>query len=80
MPVVDLWTHLQTLENWTSLLEDGLHLSQLGNQAVFAEIKRVLSQELPSIAPDKLPLDFPDHKELTHETAADVMASYMPPM
>ena len=80
VPVVDLWSRLQTHDNWRALLSDGLHLSPLGNQAVFAEIKHVLTKELPSITPDMLPLDLPEQKELTNETAAHVIAPYMPPM
>lgn len=79
VPVADLWTQLQKKNNWEALLSDGLHLSPLGNQAVFAEVKRVLIAELPSIAPELLPLDLPLHGDLTHETAADVLASYVPP-
>lgn len=78
VPVVDLWTQLQAQDNWKALLSDGLHLSPLGNKAVFAEIQSVLATELPGIAPDELPLDLPLHGDLTHDTVTALLASYLP--
>lgn len=78
VPVVDLWSRLQEHDDWKSLLNDGLHLSELGNKAVFDEVKRVLVAEMPSIAPDLLPLDLPLHGDLTHTTAAGVLSAYLP--
>jgi isoamyl acetate esterase len=77
LPVVDLWTRLQAIENWPLLLSDGLHLSPAGNQAVFTEVKRVLMAELPLIAPELLPLDMPWHDRI-QGPPAEVFACYLP--
>jgi isoamyl acetate esterase len=76
VPVVDLWTQLQTRE-WHSLLSDGLHLSEDGNAVVFHELQRVLQEQLEDILPDALPLDLPLHGDLDGSSASSVLAAYL---
>ena len=75
--MVDLWTQLQARPQWQQLLSDGLHLSDAGNAAVFAELQACLEEQLPEVHPDALPLDMPLHGDLTADNFQGVLEAYV---
>ena len=61
VPCVDAWAALQADTNWRKThLEDGLHLAPPGSAALFAALTDVIDTQLPHLAPDALPFDFPE--------------------
>ena len=49
IPVLDLWTQLQTQPDWNSYLSDGLHLSAAGNEAVYVLLTQLIRDQLPAL-------------------------------
>lgn len=50
VPVVDLYSSLQSVPSWqSSLLKDGLHFTAEGSRAVWREVHRILEKELPQL-------------------------------
>lgn len=47
LPVLDLWTKFQDIADWQSLLSDGLHLTEMGNEAVYTLLMDLIKNELP---------------------------------
>lgn len=45
VPVLDLWTQLQTGPEWSRYLSDGLHLSPAGNLATFQLLLQLINDE-----------------------------------
>jgi hypothetical protein len=43
---------------------DGLHLSPSGNEVVFNAVMDVIKAKLPQLDPERLPLDFPIHRDV----------------
>lgn len=76
---VGLQLGLPVLDNWTSLggageergrfLRDGLHLSEAGNQRVFANVEELLEHKLPRLKPENLPLFQPHWSEVVENPA-----------
>eukprot|EP01025_Chloroclados_australasicus_P024071 TRINITY_DN24233_c0_g1_i3.p2 TRINITY_DN24233_c0_g1~~TRINITY_DN24233_c0_g1_i3.p2 ORF type:complete len:212 (-),score=23.52 TRINITY_DN24233_c0_g1_i3:783-1418(-) len=59
-PVLDLWTHLQTLSNWqTSLLSDGVHFTSDGNRAVYDALISKIYTTFPELVAENLNYDYP---------------------
>ena len=50
IPVLDLWTAMQSESNWASLLSDGLHLSPAGNRFVGRAMVHSIQQHYPDLA------------------------------
>ena len=76
VPVLDAYTVFKSQADWRSLLSDGLHLSESGNEALFDALRAVIESECPDAVPDNLPLDMPLHgafatgcdpKHISHE-------------
>ncbi|KDO19018.1 hypothetical protein SPRG_14855 [Saprolegnia parasitica CBS 223.65] len=53
IPVVDLWTPLQGKQK--TVLSDGLHLNQAGNEFVYDQIKNAIATSYPQLRPSALP-------------------------
>ncbi|EQC40209.1 hypothetical protein SDRG_02857 [Saprolegnia diclina VS20] len=53
IPVLDLWTPLQGKQK--SVLSDGLHLNQAGNEFVYDQIKNAIATSYPQLRPSALP-------------------------
>lgn len=49
LPSLDLWTKLQAVPNWQSLLTDGLHFAPEGNKKVFELLVELISTDLPQL-------------------------------
>ncbi len=49
LPVLDLWTRLQAIHDWQSLLTDGLHFAPEGNKKVFELLTELISSDLPHL-------------------------------
>lgn len=50
VPVVDLWTSMQTQPDWqTDLLCDGLHLTPAGNSFVYEQLQPVIDKAYPHL-------------------------------
>jgi lysophospholipase L1-like esterase len=50
VPVVDLYSRLQAVQDWqTVLLKDGLHFTPAGSMAVWGELKAALEQQLQQL-------------------------------
>ena len=47
LPALDLWSELQAIKDWQSLLSDGLHFAPSGSQAVFNLLKQLIDNSLP---------------------------------
>jgi isoamyl acetate esterase len=61
LPVLDVYTLFKDRPNWSSLLSDGLHLSEAGDEVLFEGLKATIAAEFPGLEPDVLPLDLPEH-------------------
>ena len=57
--IVQLYSKIMAMPNWTSFLIDGLHLSQDGNQLLFEEVSKIVSPVI-----DKMPPCFPTWREI----------------
>lgn len=78
LPVVDLWTRVQEEASWQSLLSDGLHLAEGGNQLLFNELLALLQGSTdwsPSLKQEEMPWDFPVHTQIDEEEPARTFAS-----
>jgi hypothetical protein len=51
VPVLDLWSLLQSRDDWRELFVDGLHFNDQGQQAVWAALQQLLDATLPSVRP-----------------------------
>lgn len=49
VPVLDLWTQLQTAPHWSTYLSDGLHLSPAGNLAAFQLLLQLIGDHFPAL-------------------------------
>ncbi len=49
VPVLDLWTQLQTQPDWNTQLSDGLHLSAAGNEAVYLLLSQLIREHFPAL-------------------------------
>ena len=49
VPVLDLWTQLQTQPDWNTHLSDGLHLSAAGNEAVYLLLSQLIREQFPAL-------------------------------
>ena len=49
VPVLDLWTQLQTAPHWSTYLADGLHLSPAGNAAAFQLLHQLIDDHFPAL-------------------------------
>ena len=49
LPVLDLWTGLQQLDSWQSLLSDGLHFAPQGQRAVSKLVQEAINTYLPAL-------------------------------
>ena len=47
VPALDLWTKLQAISDWQSLLTDGLHFAPEGNKRVFELLMELIGSDLP---------------------------------
>lgn len=47
LPALDLWTKLQAIPDWQSLLTDGLHFAPEGNKKVFELLLELIGTDLP---------------------------------
>jgi hypothetical protein len=47
LPSLDLWTDLQKIPDWPSLLSDGLHFTPEGNAAVYDLLMELIDNQLP---------------------------------
>eukprot|EP00051_Salpingoeca_urceolata_P007035 m.93325 g.93325 ORF g.93325 m.93325 type:complete len:227 (-) comp15088_c0_seq2:169-849(-) len=65
VPCVDLHSAFETNPSWTSLLNDGLHFSNQGQDVAFKEVLAVLAQSAPALFTSEM--DLPDHKEINAE-------------
>lgn len=61
---LDLYSLMFQMENWKSLLSDGLHLNAAGNQLVFDSLIALLERNKVDLLPSSLSLEVPDHKEI----------------
>ena len=50
LPLLDLWTIMQAVPSWPSLLSDGLHLSQKGNRFVGEALLDCIRNKLPALS------------------------------
>ena len=67
VPVVNLWDAMQKREGWRDrLLNDGLHLTAEGNEAVYEELSAVLAKDerLVNIQEESLEFDSPYHRDI----------------
>jgi hypothetical protein len=88
-PCLDIWTALHDFQSregvqspeqdWRSLLSDGLHLSDGGDEVVFAALTALIHEKLPSLLPEALPWDLPRH-DIIESTAecGTYLAPYLP--
>ena len=72
VPVVDVWTQLggSDLAEVAPNLRDGLHLSPQGNVLVCDAVLRTIEQNYPGLAPEELPMQAPEHFEVTSNTTS----------
>ncbi|KAJ3694227.1 hypothetical protein LUZ60_009707 [Juncus effusus] len=56
-PFIDIYSKMQTVSNWQSLLSDGLHFSALGNKFMFDELVEKLKEV--GLSDESLPFDLP---------------------
>jgi lysophospholipase L1-like esterase len=56
VPVVDLFAAVASLQNWqaSALNDDGLRLSERGQQLLFKRVMKVLGSKLQTVSPSKL--------------------------
>ena len=56
VPAVDLFAAVSTLQNWqaAAMKEDGLRLSERGQQLLFKRVMKALGSKLQSVSPAKL--------------------------
>lgn len=59
LPSLDLWTDLQKIPDWPSLLSDGLHFTPEGNAAVYDLLMELIDNQLPQFREEGLLEDFP---------------------
>jgi hypothetical protein len=50
LPLLDLWSIMQTVPSWPKLLSDGLHLSTTGNKFVGEALLHTIDNLLPELA------------------------------
>lgn len=50
LPLLDLWSIMQTVPSWPTLLSDGLHLSPTGNKFVGEALLDTIDKLLPELA------------------------------
>lgn len=50
LPLLDLWSSMQTVSSWPTLLSDGLHLSPSGNKFVGDALLGTIENLLPELA------------------------------
>eukprot|EP00475_Leptophrys_vorax_P009774 TRINITY_DN16473_c0_g1_i3.p3 TRINITY_DN16473_c0_g1~~TRINITY_DN16473_c0_g1_i3.p3 ORF type:complete len:120 (-),score=6.75 TRINITY_DN16473_c0_g1_i3:42-401(-) len=70
IPVVDLWTVLQSKPNWQAMLTDGLHLAPAGNAVLHGELTALLQgsgEWSPPLVQERMPWDFPEHINIDGE-------------
>lgn len=72
VPVIDLWTKLggEKPSAVSPNLVDGLHLSGQGNELVLAAVLEAIEAHFPHLSPAQLPMQAPEHFEVTRETRA----------
>lgn len=70
VPVVDLWRRLggRNPEAVAPNLGDGLHLSAQGSILVYEAVLTAIEENYPDLAPSQLPMQAPEHFELTSQT------------
>ncbi len=70
VPVIDLWTKLggETPSVVSPNLVDGVHLSGQGNELVLAAVLEAIEAHYPHLAPAQLPMQAPEHFEVTRDT------------
>lgn len=61
LPVLDVYALFKERSNWPSLLSDGLHLSEAGDEVLFEGLKATIATEYPGLEPDALPSDLAEH-------------------
>jgi len=72
VPTVDLWSAFQTQNAWQSMFSDGLHPNAEGGAFIYGQLRLAITAHFAELLPgrfgeelpSKLPLDFPDHKNL----------------
>ena len=72
VPVVDVWTQLggADLAKVAPNLGDGLHLSAQGNVLVCEAVLRAIEEHYPDLVPGQLPMQAPEHFEITSSTTS----------
>lgn len=72
VPVVDVWTELggTDLDEVAPNLGDGLHLSPQGNMLVCEAVLRAIELNYPALVPGQLPMQAPEHFEVTSSTTS----------
>jgi lysophospholipase L1-like esterase len=50
LPLLDLWSSMQAVTSWPTLLSDGLHLSPTGNKFVGEALLCVIEKSLPELS------------------------------
>ncbi|GAB4816964.1 hypothetical protein N2152v2_004010 [Parachlorella kessleri] len=80
LPVLDLWSALQAEEGWQrGLLEDGLHLTQAGNQRVAQLLLKLIEQEFPKLRYSALPDDAPLNADIDDKDPASSFQRFYAP-
>lgn len=65
VPLLELWVSMQMNIKWEDfLLEDGLHLSDSGNEFLFLEVSNFIIQHFPNLDPENMKYPFKYWKEL----------------
>eukprot|EP01026_Neomeris_dumetosa_P064027 TRINITY_DN60848_c0_g1_i1.p2 TRINITY_DN60848_c0_g1~~TRINITY_DN60848_c0_g1_i1.p2 ORF type:complete len:286 (+),score=27.51 TRINITY_DN60848_c0_g1_i1:126-860(+) len=72
IPVLDLWTRLQTIPDWQNkLLSDGVHFNQEGNFVTFQVLKQFIDDTFQSLSADRLLQDVPLWREVDAENCVE---------
>eukprot|EP00897_Mesotaenium_endlicherianum_P000265 jgi/Mesen1/10239/ME000774S09574 len=63
VPVVDIWSVMQSKPDWERLLSDGLHFNVGGNQVLYEEVLDAIRDSgwFPSLVQSDMPWDLPEH-------------------
>eukprot|EP01117_Protostelium_nocturnum_P008215 TRINITY_DN2931_c0_g1_i2.p1 TRINITY_DN2931_c0_g1~~TRINITY_DN2931_c0_g1_i2.p1 ORF type:complete len:195 (-),score=48.48 TRINITY_DN2931_c0_g1_i2:29-613(-) len=59
---VDLYGEMKKSSDWKNYLEDGLHLSSLGNKFLFENLMKSIQLNASHLSYHNLPMEFPDWK------------------
>jgi len=74
--VCDVHGAFDSLADWQSLLEDGLHPNARGNAVIAEAVLEAIRTHFPDLAPSSLQMDWPDHKAVDASDPASTFVGW----